>query len=852
MKYLKNREDFLKNVKESYKFNESDISESLLIREAFENDITFGGSLLGRLINSSIRKFKIGYNSTKVSKLLEKLESELDYLVTNALQGDIAKKFNILKLKSFLEEIKDVSLQPNNVSEESKLDELLGDSQGLYDVTDPKKYQRTTGIVQSVIDQVSNDMPDLKAIIGIERDDLLDMLSDFSDELRKLTVDVPTGGTNVVTHNFNTNFGNIIRVVQANQLITAGFNYSLPSEATLLLNYNMFLEMKTMVKGSEIIRVEDGKAEEMKKKGWNYAPKSVWKKGQVDGATQSATQSSNQPTKPVPVQPTSATQSATQSVGPNMKDLIKKVLDILDNTTEEEAKKNDQVKTLVKKLSTEVKTKKEAGSIKVEYGEEQIPLNNAIEKIEMEINEGYYFILENSGGLPGTQSGGTQSNSNNSPNPPSKSTVKDVWERAFSDMDSKNPLRLTQREHDELENLLTQNDNNLLLDVSKRPDPIVGLTRIFGRAHELYFTPVIPSGRPNGRISQKTYREYVKLGGKQAPTPSDSSGPGFGPWAVKSIIRKWTDGVLKILQDQKYRKILSNVKFVVAGAEDKNNESKIYEAEGKTDDNNKSHGQVLFDFINAMLDKNELDDFDGLRSKLLSKYFGIKDAKVKNVSYTQKKVSDEDKQANCFLWQLYNKAQINNQCKNQFFAIPVDTVILGGNKHDVIFVHVLSNIETENGKSWVRVKFTFDSQLIPNKYKEKNFNNNTIDDWSTNNTNYIYYGVMSTNSSDGSMLKIAYANVNTSGGQEINDVYSHSFKIKNGSKSTSNGNKSLYVAKLIRNGQNGNPEPQQGITDEFEVSIKNEDNRHNINWSRKVSGKTKKLLDLLKEEYINI
>jgi hypothetical protein len=253
-----------------------------------------------------------------------------------------------------------------------------------------------------------------------------------------------------------------------------------------------------------------------------------------------------------------------------------------------------------------------------------------------------------------------------------------------------------------------------------------------------------------------------------------------------------------------------------------------------------------------MLDKNELDDFDGLRSKLLAKYFGIKDAKVQKTSYTQKKVSDEDKQSDCFLWQLYNKPQFNNPCKNQFFAIPIETKVLGSNKHDVLFVHILSNVETENGKSWVRIKFTFDSQLIANKYKERNFNNNTIDDWSINNTNYIYYGIMSTNSTDGSILKVSYANVNTSGGQDINDVYSSTFKIKNGNKSTQNGNKSYYVAKLIRNGQSGNPEPPQGITDEFEVKIKNEDNRHNVNWNRKVSGKTKNLIESLKEEYIKI
>ena len=66
MKHLSRREDFLKRTKFS-KLN------TIINEEAggpFTNDIPWGDSLVGRLINSFRRKAGIGYNLTKVKSLL--------------------------------------------------------------------------------------------------------------------------------------------------------------------------------------------------------------------------------------------------------------------------------------------------------------------------------------------------------------------------------------------------------------------------------------------------------------------------------------------------------------------------------------------------------------------------------------------------------------------------------------------------------------------------------------------------------------------------------------------------------------------------------------------------------------
>jgi hypothetical protein len=59
MRYLSTRDVFLKNFKELqldiHKEALLSYDKDEMINEAFENDITWGGSLLGRLINSIIR-----------------------------------------------------------------------------------------------------------------------------------------------------------------------------------------------------------------------------------------------------------------------------------------------------------------------------------------------------------------------------------------------------------------------------------------------------------------------------------------------------------------------------------------------------------------------------------------------------------------------------------------------------------------------------------------------------------------------------------------------------------------------------------------------------------------------------
>jgi len=81
MKYLKNRELFL-----SRKVNGNAINEVL------QNDIAWGDSILGRMINSVLRKAKVGVNLVKIDQVISSLKEEFDKLISMSVVSNMAEE----------------------------------------------------------------------------------------------------------------------------------------------------------------------------------------------------------------------------------------------------------------------------------------------------------------------------------------------------------------------------------------------------------------------------------------------------------------------------------------------------------------------------------------------------------------------------------------------------------------------------------------------------------------------------------------------------------------------------------------------------------------------------------------
>ena len=934
MKHLSKREDFLKRNKYSN-------IQNIINEEAggpFTNDIPWGDSLVGRLINSFIRKAKIGYGSTKIKPLIESFKNQLDILISGALSKDTLTKFNLLQLKALFHNIKQVCT--NSISDEQKLDQLIGGHQDLWDQTQQNggkwKDVLSGGLVPDCYEYIETKI-DKKILedAGISRDKLLDEVSIFIDNLRRLTDATATVPLQQQQGNngFAQLFGNLVnRFSVINESLDNNFGDMILEEVNLDKIKDRIRNQEERLKNEkdpaqrkmleDDIRLSKSKIENSQNNNTSNTnanttntntssnPNAVAKTGGLvttDGKKEGE-QSGSKTETGVAVVNKTETGLATTDKGEtglalttdDTNDKIKKIKELAIKckakgfeTTEEILKDGDAV-GFIKGVATlnqgdldyiKRKNPKEEGfatDISEFNGSEDA--KNVVENEPKEEpkqaepkqaetkqaepkqaepkqaepkqaeptkqNSSYVYLYEATG-TPGSTSStpGSTSSTPGGTSSTIRSTVIDCWNKFVTE--ARIPaemVNITQREIDELEKLTTDNVNGTLTyDLAKNPDPIIAICRIFKRANDIYFTPVIPSGRSGGKVSNKTFLEYEKLGGGTSGA-SDADNPGYGPWAVKKLRNDWTDGVLAVLEDQKYRKVLANIKFIVPGSEDNFNRTaesfikrydsfmKVYEAETTTDSpaggqlgvNKKSHGQILFDFINDLLDSKTAADFDGQRRILLKKYFepyGLKvtDDKGKTPPPIARQPECDPK---TIFWSPisgFTNPNIQTQ-KGKFYAIPI--VKVGPGNHDMIFLQLLKKITPPAGINveCYYTKFVFDNQAIVTKYKEgKHPDYNVTTDWSTqgNAPQNVYYGIITKMINN--KFSLFYANV---ANQSPDKIYGtkNGFTIStSGSKTGPNGNFTVCLSVLMESAaQNQSTQ----VDTDFCGVIKAEKNNH--------------------------
>lgn len=880
MKYLIKRDDFLRSVKSA----ESDgdfirkgrISGIAAMNEAvsgpFENDLGWGDSLLGRLINSFIRKSKIGYNATKVEPLLNALRSQLDILIANSLSRDTKNELNQLRIKSYLSELRNICT--DDISETEKLDELIG---GHEDLWDPRRQDGglwsnvlTQGVLVDTHDFIENeiDKKDLERA-GIPRDGLLDQLSIFIDNLRRLTVSdrdpvIETEEQSRIT--FVTNFTNVVNAIsvmsersnmQYDNLITDFGQFVIERDEKYVAEELRMIgtgsgtsSVPAALKGGAVpanvgkavaktkVGEHDGKDAKLLDSGWKKGEEQ--KKGYerkvdiedaviIDDSTDNAEKTKTE-AKPKAKPVSNELGPDSKSRWTKIKQLALKCVDKEFEDTEAILKNTDCV-ALIKALASltsidlEYAMTKNIGK-KIEIDDVEMPMDNAIEafvqkkdieklvsgvKVDgVRIKDSSKQIASNAKYTKDQKREILLKRLNRYKNKLTKksndefsktkikeldvylkqigegftyptgyeriyeeasgtaSSVLDCWNNFVRGAEIKKDfLQISQREHDRLNGLLNGIDSEktvLEYNLSENPDPIIAITRIFKRAHDLYYHDVIPSGRSGGAVSNKTFREYEKLGGVSSQTTQEN--PGVGPWAVKSIRSKWTDGVTEILEDQNYRKILANIRFVVPGSEDTfnnpeirtteqaimkwNNFIKIFEeAEPEDDKGKKSHGQILFDFINDMLNDETAASFDKQRRILMKKYFGFKDDAISNVEKKDllppneiNKPKPEDTVPESMSWVKAEDFESvgTSEYKGPFYAIPIEKTT---NDHRMLFMHLLKKIDLGNKKSGYLVKYTFDQPVIMEKFIEEKHPGYKIEtDWATEKAKNVFYGII--------------------------------------------------------------------------------------------------------------
>lgn len=130
-KRLLQRSEFLKHNKYNSKINEAIV----------QNEINWGDSLIGRLINSIARKSVIAYRSNKIDKLLSSLKKNFDNLIelseTNISTGDL----NSVEIWTLFSELKRL------VDEGGDLQEIKNAAKNLRDAVDKSNIEGKDEIV---------------------------------------------------------------------------------------------------------------------------------------------------------------------------------------------------------------------------------------------------------------------------------------------------------------------------------------------------------------------------------------------------------------------------------------------------------------------------------------------------------------------------------------------------------------------------------------------------------------------------------------------------------------------------------------------------------------------------------
>lgn len=141
-------------------------------------------------------------------------------------------------------------------------------------------------------------------------------------------------------------------------------------------------------------------------------------------------------------------------------------------------------------------------------------------------------------------------------------------------------------------------------------DPVIGILKCFNRAYKLYTVPVIPGGRSKGAVDRVTFSEYTSFG-------SGSSGGELnayaGPFRHNKTYNMWENAVLDIMRDREFQPIFDKDTKLRVG-------NKMKEGAGT----------ILRRFMTDIMDGETLykskEDFGkgsgGAQKVLLEKYFG--------------------------------------------------------------------------------------------------------------------------------------------------------------------------------------------------------------------------------------
>lgn len=274
--------------------------------------------------------------------------------------------------------------------------------------------------------------------------------------------------------------------------------------------------------------------------------------------------------------------------------------------------------------------------------------------------------------------------------------VKGAWDQVF-EPNEENEWKLSEKEAEESRKKIEDAKFEINLTDENNKDRIIKITNLFGIAYRCYTTSVIPSGRPGGKVSNQTFREYIHLGTGGSPGTPDN--PGAGPWANRRVFHNFVNYISSYIENEEYKKIF--------------NYGKIKRTDGKL-----LKGNVLLEFIRDMIDETALRSYDKRRSEFLNKYFGLEGYTYKEPEGGDGKSGSKSEHAEAdetLQWQALNNitaANVSNIEKGSFLAFNVKFKLEGKKEeHKVIIGQVLQITDNK-----IVLKWLYDNEAVPHAF----------------------------------------------------------------------------------------------------------------------------------------
>lgn len=665
MKYLNKRDEFLKAIKES-KIEDFKINESIDMGGAgpFNNDIPWGDSLVGRLVNAIRRKIGIGINMVRIQPVIKRLRVEFDNIIQYSAVGELSeedkKKIALVIICTLVREVKLAIVDKVSSGTDEDSDEPPSDEK-MTPIKDENYLDEVISVVTDVIQQIGEISDQFGDIDNV--DEIVAYLKEVLEKVREMKKKLQKEGQ--------------AKGEESSEESTSPaktYNDNFKAVAQLVIAY----------------KAEKDKAAAAFKAGKEVKPGSQIGKEVTTGEPKLGSQIG----KEVEVQNKNISKvmdsyifeaNAPSPVMAPLKKLYDTFIQINPDTVadlqsylkmSEENQLNDKISGAITRIYTYIRNKQGVkDNIKIKEDLNVLLSNDskvgdaiiALYSVTKQKEDGSF---ENISDSLKTSIASFNTSMKNCLLPQTKeATLKKYGEAKESRLLKYNGFRRINEAEDENKDIPKIDEVDVVTYKNQQPilsgywkelyetkmskvllteskykevrkeidkvqgetknaltldgiDPIISVLKLFNRAYKLYTVNSIPGARSGGKISRGVSNEYTPVGGGGFGSGENLSGTD-GPYRNNKIFNMWENAVLDIIKERKYQPIFSKRTKLRVGDELKD-----------------AAGPIFLKLINELLDGSKLYGSGGTGGKgaqheFIEKYFGTEaagDVKPETVS----------------------------------------------------------------------------------------------------------------------------------------------------------------------------------------------------------------------------